>query len=281
MDMIIKAGLTEKAVRDGKVYLADLSNEDLYTLHDLTGQDVVGDSKYRSLQMTASTLQGSSFKDLDLISAPHDMLLPVTETEQLFIRESYQDLYDEITRKFMDSSLDTGTKRVIVTGTAGIGKSAFLVYFITRLLATSSEDGPPIIIFQERGSSKCYAYGGLTTVRFGDIEEFRPFLTLERTWYIVDSSTPLLMEARTIIAASTKTLYSDTLKEVEKSISWRYYMAPWDLEELVSCRTKVGRFKVLSCEAVEELFSKIGGVPRYVLEWPTKVCLSPTHNASP
>ena len=131
------------------------------------------------------------------------------------------------------------------------------VYFIIRLLATSSDDAP-IIIFQEKDSSQCYAYGGLTTLRSGVVGDFRDFLSLDETWYIVDSSKPLLTEARTIIAASANSLFSDTeFKEAEKLIEWQHYMAPWDLEELTNCRTKVKRFEVVPLEAVKELFSKL------------------------
>jgi hypothetical protein len=48
-------------------------------------------------------------------------------------------------------------------------------------------------------------------------------------------------------------------------------MAPWSLEELKICRTKVSSFKVVPLEAPEDLYAKIGGVPRYVLERPMKV----------
>ncbi|KAF9149790.1 hypothetical protein BG015_008385 [Linnemannia schmuckeri] len=49
-------------------------------------------------------------------------------------------------------------------------------------------------------------------------------------------------------------------KDVEKEVAWRYYMAPWYLEELQKCRTSVAGFEVVPMEAVEELYSKIGGV---------------------
>lgn len=41
-------------------------------------------------------------------------------------------------------------------------------------------------------------------------------------------------------------------------------MAPWDLEELQNCREYA--FPSLKANIVESLYTKIGGVPRYVLE---------------
>ncbi|KAF9943665.1 hypothetical protein BGZ72_003579, partial [Mortierella alpina] len=71
---------------------------------------------------------------------------------------------------------------------------------------------------------------------------------------------------------SPRTLFTDDyqFKYVEKEVSWRYYMAPWDLEELKKCWTCVADFKVVPLEIVEELYARIGGVPRYVLQWPRK-----------
>jgi len=98
-------------------------------------------------------------------------------------------------------------KHAVLTGTLGIGKSAFLVYFTIRLLATGSNDNPPIVIFQVKEGSECYAYGRLSIVRYGDIQDSGPLLDLPRTWYLVDSyPNPRLESARTIISASPKTL---------------------------------------------------------------------------
>jgi hypothetical protein len=158
---------------------------------------------------------------------------------------------------------------VVVTGTSDIGKSAFLVYLAIRFLAESNDDNPPIIIFHTKRSAECYVYGGLSTVRSGDIEDFKPFLSLTDTWYFVDSSPyPILDGAKTVISASPNILFSEAhqYKDIGKMVAWRYYMAPWSLEELTMCRTNVSSFQVVPLEAVEELYLKIGGVPRYVLE---------------
>ncbi|KAG0066502.1 hypothetical protein BGZ92_005318, partial [Podila epicladia] len=80
------------------------------------------------------------------------------------------------------------------------------------------------------------------------LEDFEPFLDVRDTWYLVDSSpNPVLSQAKTIISASPKTLASETqqYKDVDKTVEWRYYMAPWDLEELKICRSKVTDFQVV------------------------------------
>ncbi|KAF9345378.1 hypothetical protein BGX34_004809 [Mortierella sp. NVP85] len=152
---------------------------------------------------------------MDKISAPSGIELPVVDAKDLYVREAYKSLHDTILDK-----LNMDSRHIVVTGTTGVGKSAFLVYFAIRLLAENSP------------------------------------------------REPLIPRAKTVIAASPKTLYSDAqFKDVEKEISWKYHMAPWDLDELKECRNTVANFENIPEEVVVELYSKIGGVPRYVLKW--------------
>ncbi|KAK5796966.1 hypothetical protein F5H01DRAFT_418780 [Linnemannia elongata] len=225
------------------------------------------------MSRTALALHDANMKH-GQVSAPRGILLPVVDTNDIYVREAYKDLYDTILGTFENNTPYTGNelkKHVIVTGTSGIGKSAFLVYFAIRLLAESDDDNPPIIVFHTKRSAKCYVFGGRSTVRSGNIEAFKPFLSLPDTWYFVDSTPdPVLGRAKTVISASPKTLFSEAhqYQDVDKRVAWRYYMAPWSLEELKKCRISVVGFEVVPLEAVEELYSKIGGVPRYVLERP-------------
>ncbi|KAG0363879.1 hypothetical protein BGX24_004832 [Mortierella sp. AD032] len=278
MDAIEEAGLTKKAVVDGRSSLFRLNSKERVSLISFMGEAVDESNTFYSLSSTALALQhttrkgmdklsatdGAKWEAMDKLSTPDGTKLPVVNTKDLYVRTAYRDLYNTIYRRFETKRPHTGyesEKHVVVTGTAGIGKSAFLV----------DDDDPPIIIFHTKGSSECFVFGGHSTVRFGDIKAFKPFLNLSDTWYFVDSSPdPVLDQAKTIISASPKTLFSEDrqFKDVDKEVSWRYYMAPWDLEELKSCRTNVADFEVVPLEAVVELYSKLGGVPRYVLRWP-------------
>ncbi|KAK5801644.1 hypothetical protein F5H01DRAFT_384180 [Linnemannia elongata] len=274
MDAIEDAGLAEVAVVDDEFDLSRLDNKQRVVLLGCIGQKVSRSDTFYSLSSTAREFQGTNMKDMDKISAPQGTKLPVVNTNELFIREAYKDLHDTILGTFDNARAGNETqKHIVVTGTSGIGKSAFLVYFAIRLLAESDDDNPPMIIFHTKRSSKCYAFGGRSAVRSGDIEDFEPFLSLPDTWYFVDSSPdPVLDRAKTVISASPKTLFSEAhqYQDVDKGVAWRYYMAPWSLEELTMCRTNVTSFQVVPLEAMEDLYAKIGGVPRYVLERPMK-----------
>ncbi|KAG0275869.1 hypothetical protein BGZ97_010199, partial [Linnemannia gamsii] len=181
-DAVEEAGLTDKAVVDGRVFLSRLDSRERVSLLDLIGQATIGDNSFTSLSSTARELHGVDIGAMDKLSAPHGSLLPIVGTNELFIRRAYEDLHDTILGKFENACTGNETqKHVVVTGTSGIGKSAFLVYLAIRLLAESDDDNPPIIIFHTKRSAECYVYGGLSTVRSGDIEDFKPFLNLPDT----------------------------------------------------------------------------------------------------
>ncbi|KAF9079633.1 hypothetical protein BGX27_006164, partial [Mortierella sp. AM989] len=195
-----------------------------------------------------------NFEDLTAISADHGKVLPIVGTEHLYVRKSYKDLYQSITSTFKDHIISERQNRIVVTGTSGIGKSAFLVYFIVRLLFESDADKPPIIIFHEKQGSECYLFGGTSILCQGVIKDFRDLLFLPQTWYLADSSTkPELKSAKTVISASPKTLF-EKYKEVMKAVVWTYYLAPWNLDELEVCRSIC--FENISEKLMRKLFAK-------------------------
>lgn len=199
------------------------------------------------------------------MSAPDGTIFPVVETADLYVRQTYKDLYNTTLGRFQDDGFQDPEilPRIIVAGTSGIGKSAFLVYLAVRLLDGCADVKPPIIIFYTKRSDKCYVFGGCSTIRYGSLEGFEPFLSLPDTWYLADSpQNPTLDRAKTIISASPKTLKAEAnYKDVDKKVGKLYYVAPWSLEELKICREKVASFQVIPEDLVEEIFFELGGVP--------------------
>ncbi|KAG0046140.1 hypothetical protein BGZ83_008662 [Gryganskiella cystojenkinii] len=198
-DAIEAAGLTEKAVVNGRAKLSRLNNKERVSLLDFIGQEVNEDDEFDSLTQTAFALRNANIKDRDKFSTPSGTHLPIVGADDLYIRRTYSDLYDKILEKF-ESSLE---KQIVITDS---------------------------------------------------------------------SPKPVLSQARTVISASTKILFSETNKyqDVDKEVAWRYYMVPWKMEELKMCRSCVADFKVVPLKLVQELYSKIGGVPMYVLARPMK-----------
>ncbi|KAF8976342.1 hypothetical protein BGZ46_008345, partial [Entomortierella lignicola] len=269
------AGLTTKAKKNGVLDLSPLTSKDLVAVLENTGLEVLGNDEFRAVALAASALRRGSVFPEELISGTNGTRFPVVEIRDLYIRQAFKDLYSEIETNYGivgKDGEDIELKRhLVITGTAGIGKSSFLIYFILRVLATSTEENPPLIVFQEKESERCFAFGGLTTLRVGILEDFLPFLDLTKTWYLIDSSPdPRLPKARTIISASPKTLYSDSSKyqDIDKRVPWTYFMAPWTFEELNQCRLKVTAFRKITKKFLTELYDLIGGVPSaFRLEW--------------
>ncbi|KAF9160364.1 hypothetical protein BGX20_002544 [Mortierella sp. AD010] len=262
---IIAAGIADKALVDGNPDLSRLDANEKTRLLEFLGRRVpLGDS-YRSLLDIALSLKkaGHKMDDLKKFSAPNKKFLPVVGTPDLYIRREYPSLYKTIISQFKVPPTSLSQNRLVVTGTPGIGKSAFLVYFTIRLLAESDDIDPPFIIFHTKRNSKCFIYTGgspqHSAVYSGAIEDFEGFISLPKTWCLVDSSPdPVLNVARTVISASPKTL-TEQYKEVEKESPDRYHMAPWELDELEECRTSVRNFKVVTKDFMKRLYAKMGG----------------------
>ncbi|RUS20151.1 hypothetical protein BC937DRAFT_86273 [Endogone sp. FLAS-F59071] len=220
-----------------------------------------GDGSFSTLFKTACTLQSSVAAGQpfpDLITATKS--LPVVEMPKLYVREAYKKLYDELISNFTDTPTTFGQNCLVVCGTSGIGKSAFLLYLTIRLLAKRPA---PIIIFHAKSQlSECYAFGGTSCFRSGNIADFKGLLNLPETWYLVDSvAMPECFIAKTVIAASPNTLETNDYQYV--LLLNKRYMAPWSLVELSKCRKEV--FPSVPLYLIVDLYAKWGGVPGYLL----------------
>ncbi|KAF9201043.1 hypothetical protein BGZ49_008727, partial [Haplosporangium sp. Z 27] len=273
MEAIQAAGLAEKAIKEDKYYLSELSNTELISVLGYVGFEAAGDDEFEILSQTANELWKSPSQEihnLEFISSPNGRELPVIRMKDLFVRQDFKSIYDIILDKCNEPKRTTDTQ-LIVEGTAGIGKSSFLVYLAIRILATSDIADPPIIFFQRKEDSRCYVFGGLGTVRFGDITDFEPFLAQPNVWLLVDSTPkPILFKARTVFSLSPRTIASDAYQDIDKRVTLRYNMNPWSLEELEKCKNQINAFEVIPPTLFEKLYARIGGIPRYVLEMPRK-----------
>ncbi|GBC06270.1 hypothetical protein RclHR1_06720006 [Rhizophagus clarus] len=181
--------------------------------------------------------------------------LALIEKPTIFVRKPYEDLYRLIINKTSKGS----KHKFLVSGTSGIGKSCFLVYFLIRHLC---EFENATIIFQTIQSDDFYCFEGLNL----SSRSYNNFLThfqSSETWYLADGIiSPRLVSAKTLIALSPKGFVNDKFQVIEKDIVQKFYMSPWSLDELLGCREKV--FPNVPEDIVVALYNKAGGVPRYV-----------------
>ncbi|KAG0345543.1 hypothetical protein BG004_003630 [Podila humilis] len=258
-DAIEDSGLTKKAVVNGRFDLNRLDSKERVSLLGFFGEELWVPNKFYSLSTVARAHQrNSSFQELEILStSSRTERFPVLKRRNLYVRQAYKDLYDELISNSQDRPEYREESQVVITGTTGIENSAFLLYFTIRLLASSHGDNPPIVIFHEKRASRCYVYGGLSTVRSGDIKDFGHFLELPESWYLVDSfPDPMLPKARTIISASPSTLKSNSYSYNNMVVSYGLMDVggAGAVPELEQCRSKIRDFAAVSKEFLEELY---------------------------
>ena len=92
----------------------------------------------------------------NIIKHPQGKPFAVIGKPAIYVRDSYEDLYHLIT----DQASKGSDHKFLVTGTSGIGKSCFLIYFLVRLLC---EFRDVTVIFQPIQSEVFYCFEDLMT----------------------------------------------------------------------------------------------------------------------
>ena len=177
-------------------------------------------------------------------------MFPVIKQNALFVRKCYHELYDIITKLPIAGVPDL---RILLTGTPGIGKSTFLIYFIIRYLYESTRapnSSKGVLIFQPAQSvGEFYAFASPNIVRKGTYSDFEAFFLLSTTWYLVDwkpKFKPKDTPAATLFALSPNSIQDDEFKDFEKVLSRCFCMPVWTYDELEECRDNVEVVKEFS-----------------------------------
>jgi len=98
-------------------------------------------------------LEGTSEMNLqNIIESPNNIPLPVINRPALYVREEYKDIYHLL----INNSLTGSHHKLVVTGTSGVGKSCFLIYFLIRLLYEC--ENITIIFQSHKKSQKFYCF---------------------------------------------------------------------------------------------------------------------------
>src|SRR5437764_4855640 len=176
----------------------------------------------------------------------------------LFIRQCYRDLANIILEIVNDGSKHP---YFMIHGNPGIGKSYFVYYLLHLLLQhdntivweKSQNISQAVLITRSKNTF---------TIQKGPLEVFEGYLEKKTTWYIVDGTSPKNVVARTILICSTrKEYFHEYLKFHEVDIR---VMPVWAEEEIEECRNKL--YSNLSTDLVLTLYSKRGGIPRFILQ---------------
>jgi hypothetical protein len=171
----------------------------------------------------------------------------------IFIRSCYPELL-EITLSVVPTP---STRHMIILGNPGIGKT-FFGYFILLNLARS---GATVIYesYLEKGIVYLFTPTGVFT---GERTDFHNILKEDTTFYISDGITPDDVSAKTILLTS---LRREIWWKFAKTSCTMRYMPVWSSEEILTCRHLL--YPSLEESLVNELYSKWGGIARYVLKF--------------
>ncbi|RIB06689.1 hypothetical protein C2G38_2007195 [Gigaspora rosea] len=166
----------------------------------------------------------------------------------LYIRKCYLHLADIIFNEKIN--------RCRITGNPGIGKT-FFGYYLLYLLQKQNKT-----IVYHKARQYPILFNKQYTFRSDNIFDFNEYLDNTDVWYIVDGQPPLEVHAKTILFCSPqKQHYKEFDKMIGTSIR---FMPAWSWNEINECR--IGIFNHLEIAKVEDLYSRWGGIPRFVFE---------------
>jgi len=188
--------------------------------------------------------------------------------EDAYIREEYVELYDLIRNEFASGRSHTA----LVRGSSGVGKSAFLQYFLSRIRDEVTD------VLVVRGQSFNHL-----AIRF---------LHLSTNWWgrKVVKSIPSFEEAFEVEMRCCYTLVdgcdwepkggSFTVGAASPSTPWKGFrktrgllelcMPAWSLSQLEACAEKSGKSDDDAIRAIGENYSLVGGIARWALDTTTQ-----------
>ena len=177
----------------------------------------------------------------------------------LFMREDYAGLLGELLKLFA-----AGTRKVVVTGSPGIGKSWF-GFVVLHHIATR-EPGARVV-WQASRKRRRYLFHG-DDVREGGLDSFLDALEDASAWFIVDEAERggiVQAEARMVVLSSPRRdNYKSFLKAVGATIR---YMPVWSWGEIEACHALLyADDPKRPLAEVARAYARWGGIPRYVLE---------------
>lgn len=220
-------------------------------------------------RMNDYTIQTARFgKSLPFIE-PQDKILYFNEVtpffprkmKALYFRDSYVDLFEKILFNLNNPDSSACLTGMAITGNPGIGKSVFLFYVMWRI--SSMKEVGTVILRRAKDYGLIYVLdkdGCCVTRNLGDIDEF---LLRSNTWYLTDTLDPQPgeLKAVTILVSPPSRHYYNQFIKYSMTDSLRY-LPVWSLEELQECAA----LYQMTPTAIEEEYSLIGGIPRFVLE---------------
>ncbi|EPZ32841.1 hypothetical protein O9G_004888 [Rozella allomycis CSF55] len=168
-----------------------------------------------------------------------------------FVRPCYPLLLE----KCLEIIAEPTTPHLVILGNPGIGKTYF-GYFLLHYFAKNNHT----VVYERGKSNERYLFSS-GVISWGSQSDFVPYLREPNTIYIVDAFKPVDVAAKTILLSSPR---QDVWYKFSDDHCTIRYMSVWSKEEIQACRALL--YASLSADDVDKLYSKWGGVPKFVLE---------------
>ncbi|RHZ77618.1 hypothetical protein Glove_174g112 [Diversispora epigaea] len=169
------------------------------------------------------------------------------DIDVIYIRKCYRDLLEIV--------FDKNIRRIRISGNPGIGKSVFTYYILYKLAQLNKT-----IVYNHLGST--FIIFEKEKAFYVNKSVMREYIHSQDVWYIVDATEPEKVKAKTILVCSPRL---DHYRNFDKYVGATIrYMPIWSWEEIEICKKRI--FNDLELKKVDDLFSRWGGIPRFVLE---------------
>jgi hypothetical protein len=201
------------------------------------------------------------------------------ERDSIFIRQAYQDHWDIIYDHFM---VQKSRQRVIISGTAGCGKSIEGLFLLHKIFTTFSDNPPPIIYAHSETSKHALVYLRGFVFSITDYQQFENTLSHKimdangPIWHVYDSTVPGNYDGSQevgpqIIITSPGRLESEDMKPLKKGGRLLLYLPLPNLNEMDLMRTAYHNDRdkyetYISKTCMVKLITKWGCVPRTIFE---------------
>jgi hypothetical protein len=169
----------------------------------------------------------------------------------VYVRPCFSILFDVVMGIF-----ETGAN-ISLSGSEGIGKSFFGIYFLIRLI----QDGKKVF-YLDRGSDR-YTYFCDGRIEIGPFDNFRRVLSEPESYLVCDSVLPdYWVGGKILFVASAGDGIRKNFSKIFHGES--LFMPTWTLEELSNCNKYLSR--QISDDRLKDLYEKFGGIPRQCLK---------------
>jgi hypothetical protein len=230
--------------------LPEASSSDPMTIKDVNSPTQKFSHELSLFWKSLSTLQVE--EDFLQFSARH-YLLP-SHLSHLYVRQCYVDLFEII-----ENNVALKLQRFALTGTPGVGKSAFLFYVLWRL--ASIQENETVILHRACDGNRVFVFTKTNCYNTFGLERVIHMLDDPTTWYLTDTLAPppgQYLATTILVASPDRRHYSEFLKH---TLGVHLHFLPvWTLDELLT----LGKKYSLSEDVVQERFQKIGGIPRFI-----------------